>query len=42
MKKVLHLNTNTLGAYILPELIGDVPTQTGYINGYHVMAVDGG
>ena len=41
MKKVLLALASTM-ALATPAVAGDVPTQTGYINGYHVMAVDGG
>ena len=41
MKKVLLALASTL-ALASPAVAGEVPTQTGYINGYRVMAVDGG
>tara|TARA_E500000178_G_scaffold291253_2_gene295035 strand:- start:1672 stop:1938 length:267 start_codon:yes stop_codon:yes gene_type:complete len=41
MKKVLLALVSTL-AIASPAVAGEVPTSEGYINGHHVMAVDGG
>ena len=44
MKKVLLalVSTVAFASPAMAEYNDNVPTQTGYINGYHVMAVDGG
>ena len=44
MKKVLLalVSTVAFASPAMAEFNDNVPTQTGYINGHHVMAVDGG
>ena len=41
MKKVL-LALASIVAIASPAVAGEAPTSSGYINGYHVMAIDGG